>query len=78
MDLPSENEFRKYVENGGGACPFCGSGDIEGDSYDYEAAQVWQVVHCLACGEEWTDVYELRRVEVWRSGELVMEGGRSC
>ena len=78
MSLASEKDLKEYVERGGIRCPFCSSDQIEGGSFDYEGAQVWQKISCLSCGEEWTDVYELRRAEIWRGGKLVMEGGVSC
>jgi hypothetical protein len=52
-----------YVQHLGGCCPACRSGQIEGDSFDYEAAQVWQRLRCLACGASWTDVYRLQGYE---------------
>ena len=78
MSLPSEKDVKEYVEKGGTRCPFCSSDQIEGSSFDCEGAQVWQKVSCLSCREEWTDVYELERVESWREGELVLEGGVLC
>jgi hypothetical protein len=52
-----------YAQHAGGGCPACRSGQIVGDSFDYEAAQVWQRLRCLACGASWTDVYRLQGYE---------------
>jgi hypothetical protein len=52
-----------YVKHYGGCCPACRSGQMEGDRFDYEAAQVWQRLRCLACGASWTDVYRLQGYE---------------
>ena len=52
-----------YVKHYGGGCPACRSGQIEGDSFDSEAAQVWQRLRCLACGASWTDIYRLQGYE---------------
>ena len=52
-----------YVQHSGGGCPACRSGQMEGDSFDAEAAQVWQRIRCLACGASWTDIYRLQGYE---------------
>ena len=52
-----------YVKHYGGCCPACRSGQIAGDRFDSEAAQVWQRLRCLACGASWTDVYRLQGYE---------------
>ena len=52
-----------YVQQYGGCCPACRSGQIAGDRFDSEAAQVWQRLRCLACGASWTDVYRLQGYE---------------
>jgi len=49
-----------YTQAGGGCCPVCRSGQIEGDSFDTEAVQVWQRLHCLDCTAVWTAVYALQ------------------
>lgn len=72
MDLPSEERLKKYLEDADTKCPFCGCVQCEGGSFDQEANQVWQKISCTDCDEEWTDVYVLKRVEVWRDGKLVV------
>ena len=43
-------------------CPYCGCGDIEGDSVDIEAKLACQAVRCLSCGRQWQDVYQLSAI----------------
>jgi len=52
-----------YVQHAGGGYPACRSGQIAGNSFDSEAAQVWQRLRCLACGASWTDIYRLQGYE---------------
>lgn len=60
----TEEQKKNYLANSG-VCPFCGSGDIEGHSHDYEGDQVWQTIRCLTpkCRREWRDVYTLTFIE---------------
>ncbi len=53
-----------YVDAAGTACPYCGSEEL-----DRAAITAWkprgrieQCVRC-ACGQRWTDVYQLVRIE---------------
>src|SRR5712692_6409027 len=52
-----------YVKTGGGCCPVCRSGQTAGESFDVDAAQVWQRVRCLDCEAMWTAVYSLQGYE---------------
>ena len=52
-----------YVKAGGGCCPVCRSGQTAGESFDVEAAQVWQRVCCLDGEAVWTEVYSLQGYE---------------
>ena len=52
-----------YVKACGGCCPVCRSGQTAGESFDVEAAQVWQRIRCLDCEAMWTDVYALQGYE---------------
>lgn len=47
----------KYKESFPGECPFCGSGDQDGDSWDYDGESVWQIVTCVGCGASWVEWY---------------------
>lgn len=49
----------EYVAKGGNACPFCGSGHLEGDAIQSEGAKAWQEITCNGCGKVWQDVYQL-------------------
>jgi hypothetical protein len=63
-----------YVHAGGGCCPVCRSGQIAGDSFDTEAAQVWQRVRCLDCAAVWTAVYMLQGyADLARPGAIPQE-----
>lgn len=58
----------------GGCCPVCHSGEIAGDSFDAEAAQVWQRLRCLDCEVVWTAVYALQGyADLERPGEMPPE-----
>ncbi len=50
---------QKYLLNGGGKCPSCESGDIEGGSLETDGNEVHQGVTCLDCGATWEDRYKL-------------------
>jgi transposase-like protein len=52
----------QYVAQGGGKCPFCRSGDLEGGSQDADGPTIVQDIKCLACGRRWYDVYRLAAV----------------
>ena len=52
-----------YVHACGGCCPVCRSGQIVGERFDAEAAQVWQRLRCLDCEAVWTAVYALQGYE---------------
>jgi predicted Zn-ribbon and HTH transcriptional regulator len=53
----------EYVENHGGCCPNCQSGEIEGGPFEVEGERCWQPVRCLVCGFNWNDLYRLSGYE---------------
>ena len=60
----TEEQKKKYMDNGGGICPKCGSTDISGSCFDVESElSAWQPVVCNNCGEQWNDIYKLVDVE---------------
>ena len=61
----------KYLEQGGLACPFCGTWDIEGGSMDFDAGEIAQRISCHQCSEQWTDVYKLAAVADSDSGATI-------
>ncbi len=67
LPQPSANltaeQKANYVNNRPGNCPFCGSNEIEGDSYNYEGESVAQRITCNSCERQWDDVYTLTDVE---------------
>jgi hypothetical protein len=66
-----EKQAKKYLEQRGLACPFCGSWDIEGGSMNFEAGEIAQGISCHACNEQWTDVYKLAAVADPDSGATI-------
>lgn len=49
---------KRYLASGGGKCPFCGSVELEGGSYDFDG-DVTLEVSCNDCHASWKDVYTL-------------------
>src|SRR5216684_3541053 len=62
---------KEYLEQGGLACPFCGSWDIAGGSMDFDAGEIAQRISCPKCNEQWTDVYKLAAVADSDSGATI-------
>jgi transcription elongation factor Elf1 len=58
----TKRQARKYVREGWGHCPYCGSDEVEGDSLDAEGNHVYQVCTCCKCEAAWTDEYTLTGV----------------
>ena len=59
----TEAQARVYFAGGGSTCPFCGSRDIEGHGFDFEAATIWRDVSCNTCNYRWRDIHDLTRVQ---------------
>jgi len=59
VSTAEDPEQAAHLLHRGGCCPACGSGDICGDSFEYDGAEHWQEVNCWSCGASWTDVYRL-------------------
>lgn len=57
----TEKQTKKYIENGGVFCPHCGSYDLKAGQPEVDV-QIEVEVECLACGEEWIDLYSLTDV----------------
>lgn len=50
----------EYVQQGGSACPFCKSLNIEGVAgVDVEGGVALQEIRCMDCDKVWHDVYRL-------------------
>lgn len=56
----------EYAERGGLNCPYCGSDNISGGSFDVYHGGVSQDVSCGECDRSWTDDYTL---EGWSKNE---------
>lgn len=69
-----EDKMKKYIADGGVACPFCGCEDLEGNQVEIDANVAWQKVACALCEEEWIDYYNLDYVAVEnkKTGDLVV------
>lgn len=50
-------------------CPVCGSGQIEGDSFDGSDDIAWQKLWCNECEYEWIDTYALCDVQTRTYGD---------
>ena len=61
---PTPERVAEYVKDGGDACPFCRSDQIEGGSFECSAGDAWQSVLCNKCGAEWIDNYTLLDISV--------------
>ena len=60
---------RAYVCMGGGACPSCGSRDVERTGrQEVEGNQISQLISCDGCGASWKDVHTLTSVSDFESG----------
>ena len=44
-------------------CPGCNSEELEYDTLDYDAGEVYQPVFCHDCELKWLDIYRLNRFE---------------
>ena len=76
-ESPIEQQKHEYVVHGGVRCVVCGSGDIEGTSFDTDAGLARRRVACHACRAEWTDIYGLVDVEVSKP-EADVRWSRRC
>jgi len=51
-------QIKKYIKDGGGTCPYCGSSTLDGDSGEF-GENCSQEVSCVDCGRQWIDLYTL-------------------
>jgi ssDNA-binding Zn-finger/Zn-ribbon topoisomerase 1 len=58
MPLTKEAK-RKYLNDQGVHCPFCGSHNIDARKMDFLDEMIYQKVECIDCQNEWTDHYKL-------------------
>jgi hypothetical protein len=61
---PSLPDAKRYIRQGGVACPFCKSEQLEGGPFDCNTGQAFQEMLCLECGRDWLDVYRLSAIRV--------------
>ena len=56
----TQEQVNRYVNGGGGTCPFCGSQQFDGEeSVIEDDGYASQAVTCVKCDKQWTDVYQL-------------------
>lgn len=56
----NREQAAEYLANGGTACPYCKSFNIEADRFDHDIEG--QVVRCNDCDKQWQDNYTLTGV----------------
>lgn len=54
---------QRYLAGEPNTCPTCRSSEVEGDEVTINGKNAEQTLGCLNCGDEWTDVYQLVRVD---------------
>ena len=55
----NQEQKQKYLANSGVTCPYCGSGQLDGEGCDIEAGRAYQAIFCRNCAESWVDIYSL-------------------
>ncbi len=62
---PQDIDLDAFVKGGGGSCPYCEGGDLEGESFDMpESGRVTQRVFCNDCHGSWVETFALSGVEL--------------
>ncbi len=59
MTMREAIQIDRYIENGGDACPYCGSNDIEAGVREYAGKYMYQEITCNACGKFWDATFKL-------------------
>lgn len=52
----------KYLDNPQN-CPYCDSVNMDATTMDNDTKTCWRKVHCIGCGKEWREVYQLTSIE---------------
>lgn len=56
-------DVAKYLANGGGHCPFCGSKSVSADGHpEADGMTATNRVYCYTCQKEWVDIWTLTGV----------------
>ena len=61
--MSSKPDEKKYIQQYGISCPYCGHDDFSGGSYYADCGTVWQEMTCHDCKAEWTDIYTLTSIQ---------------
>ncbi|KKL22642.1 hypothetical protein LCGC14_2433400 [marine sediment metagenome] len=66
MTTQLTEEQKQYYLKHSSNCPFCNSGNIEGQSLKADGNYAWATVYCLnsKCRMVWRDCYTLTAIEV--------------
>jgi len=59
----TEEQKKKYVDDGGVACPYCSGEELLHEPSD-EDVPTYQRVECLGCGKVWSNEYSLTGIVV--------------
>jgi len=58
-----EFALKRYIQEGGSACPACASSDIEGGAIEIDTGYAIQQMCCNECEASWADRYRLSDIE---------------
>lgn len=56
-------EYEKTLLDNSTKCPLCGSTDLTAKNYDGGPTRLCCDVECNSCGDEWTELYALYKIE---------------
>ena len=59
----TEKQKKEYLQADGRRCPYCGSKDIDAESFNSGGDQAWQRIDCRDCDKSWHDIYTLTDME---------------
>jgi len=54
----TKEQKKKYIDDKGCFCPYCGSRQIEGSSMNWDIP-LCQEINCIDCGRSWSDVLSI-------------------
>lgn len=64
----------EFVQAGADVCPFCGKGEVEGDSLEVSKDEAWQECYCNKCGKEWRAIYHLAGYNDGKKDRAIQKG----
>lgn len=65
LNPPKEGEFNRQncLDHDGEICPYCGSDDVESNSFNADMNYAWCQTICHSCKKVWGEVYTLTDIE---------------